>query len=97
LYASTSELIAAACLRRIRSITPSTEFTCGTVAGVTAQLRQMIRVVAEEPGVAAACAAVFVGGGAVVGPARHEIRAEIHRHIAAAVGAGGWPEVVRTL
>lgn len=57
----------------------------------------MMLVVAEEPAVAAACAAVFLDSGPDADRAREPIGLEIHRLIASAVGPGSWPEVIATL
>jgi AcrR family transcriptional regulator len=97
LFASTSDVIVEACLRRIRSVTVSTDATHGSISRVAAQLSQMMLVVAQEPALATACAAVFLDDGPAADRAREQIGVEIHRLIAAAAGPGSWPEVITTL
>jgi AcrR family transcriptional regulator len=97
LIPSVDELIAEVCLRRIRSISPHTEHHCGTVGRIASQLQQMVMAIAEEPGLAAACAAVLVDANPSIGAARKALTAEIHHLVSSAVGPGGWPEVITTL
>ena len=62
------------------------------------QLRAVILVVADEPRLAVACTrALMRNDDAAVAEARARIAAEVRRRIAAAMGAGAWPEVLETL
>lgn len=97
LFSSTDELIVETCLRRIRGVALSTDASRGSLARVAEQLSHMMLVVAEEPAVASACAAVFLDSGPTADRAREQIGLEIHRLIASAVGPGSWPEVITTL
>jgi AcrR family transcriptional regulator len=97
LFSSTNDLIVEVCLRRIHGITVSTGANYGSIARVAAQLSQMMLVVAEEPAIAAACAAVFLDSGPTADRAHEQIGVQIHRLISAAVGPGSWPEVITTL
>lgn len=97
LFSSKNELIVGICLRRIHGVALSTDASRGSIARVAAQLSQMMLVVAEEPAVAAACAAVFLDSGPTADRAHEQIGLEIHRLIASAVGPGSWPEVITTL
>jgi AcrR family transcriptional regulator len=97
LFASKSDLIVEICLRRIRGVALRTEASHGSIGRVAAQLSQTMLVVAEEPGVATACAAVFLDSGPAAERAHEQIGLEIHRLIASAVGPGSWPEVITTL
>jgi TetR/AcrR family transcriptional regulator, cholesterol catabolism regulator len=97
LFSSKNDLIIEICLRRIHDVAVSTDGNHGSIARVAAQLSQVILVVAEEPAVAAACAAVFLGDGPSADRAHELIGLEIHRLIATAVGPGSWPEVITTL
>jgi TetR/AcrR family transcriptional regulator, cholesterol catabolism regulator len=97
LFTSESELIVEVCLRRIHGIAVSTGANCGSIARVASQLSRMMLVVAEEPGIAAACAAVFLESGPIADRAHEQIGIQIHRLIASAVGPGSWPEVITTL
>jgi AcrR family transcriptional regulator len=97
LFSSKSDLIVEICLSRIHDVALSTDATHGSIARVAAQLSQMMLVVAEEPAVATACAAVFLDSGPTAERAHELIGLEIHRLIATAVGPGSWPEVITTL
>lgn len=97
LFSTKDELIVEICLRRIRGVALSTDATHGSIERVAAQLSQMMLVVAEEPAVGAACAAVFLDSGPTADRAREQIGLEIHRLIASAVGPGSWPEIITTL
>ncbi len=97
LFPSENELIVEVCLRRIKAVDVSTDASCGSIARAAAQLSQMMLVVAEEPAVAAACAAVFLDSGPTAHRAHEQIGHQIHRLISSAVGPGSWPEVITTL
>ena len=97
LFSSTDELIVETCLRRIRSVALSTDACHGSLVRVAEQLSHMMVVVADEPAIASACAAVFLDSGPTADRAREQIGLEIHRLIASAVGPGSWPEVIATL
>lgn len=97
LFPTKDELIVEICLRRIDSVEVSTHAVYGSIARVGAQLGQMMLVIAEEPALAGACAAVFLDSGPAADRARSEIGLKIHRLIASAMGPGSWPEVIATL
>jgi TetR/AcrR family transcriptional regulator, cholesterol catabolism regulator len=97
LFSCQSDLVVEICLRRIRGVGLSTDGNHGSIDRVAAQLTQMMLVVAEEPALAAACAAVFLDSGPASERSHEQIGMEIHRLIASAAGPGSWPEVVTTL
>jgi TetR/AcrR family transcriptional regulator, cholesterol catabolism regulator len=97
LFSSKNELIVKICLRRIHGVALSTDASHGSIARVAAQLSQVMLVVAEEPAIAVACAAVFLDSGPTADRAHEQIGLELHRLIASAVGPGCWPEVITTL
>ena len=97
LFTSENDLIVEVCLRRINAIDVATGANYGSIARVAAQLSQMMLVVAEEPAIAAACAAVFLDSGPTADRAHEQIGLQIHQLISSAVGPGSWPEVITTL
>lgn len=97
LFPSANELIVEICFRRIHGVALSTDASHGSIARVAAQLSQIMLMVAEEPAVAAACAAVFLDSGPTADRAHEQIGHEIHRLIASSMGPGSWPEVIETL
>jgi len=66
-------------------------------ARVTVQLRQVAALLADEPGVAAACSIALMGNEPSVRVVRDKIGAEVNRRIRAALGSGAWPEVAHAL
>jgi hypothetical protein len=64
---------------------------------VTAQLRHLVMLPAEEPELAAACTIALMGTQTSVRAIRDQIDAEVKRHIRAALGSGAWPEVADAL
>lgn len=65
---------------------------------VSDQLRAITLVVADEPRLAIACTrALLRNDDDAVANTRALIAAEVRRRIAAAMGAGAWPEVLETL
>lgn len=88
LFSSKNDLIVEICLRRIHGVALSTDATHGSIARVAAQLSQMMLVVAEQPAVATACAAIFLDSGPTADRTHELIGLEIHRLIATAVGPG---------
>lgn len=97
LFTSANDLIVEVCLHRINAIDVATGANYGSIARVAAQLSQMMLVVAEEPAIAAACAAVFLDSGPTADRAHEQIGLQIHQLISSAVGPGSWPEVITTL
>ena len=97
LFTSIDELVLETCLRRLRSVALSDDANNGSLARAAEQLGHMMLVVAEEPAIASACAAVFLHAGTGADRTRELIGLEIHRLISTAMGPGCWPEVIATL
>ncbi len=67
-------------------------------ARVSAQLRAITLVMADEPRLALACThALLRNDDAAVFDVRARIAAEVRRRLSAALGTGAWPEVLATL
>ena len=64
---------------------------------VTAQLRELALLVADEPELAAAATTALMGDEPEVRVVRDKIGLEVRRRIASALGPGAWPEVLTTL
>jgi hypothetical protein len=85
-------------LHRVCALPLDIEPTASAAERVSGQLRALTLVLADEPRLAAACSrALLRGDDDVVADIRARIGAEVHRRIAAALGAGAWPEVLATL
>lgn len=97
LFSSKNEVIAEVCLRAVRAVPSCADVSYAPVVRVTEQLRRMALLLAAGPDVAAACATALMGTEPTLARIRQSIGLEVHRLIAAALGAGAWPEVVATL
>jgi AcrR family transcriptional regulator len=97
-FASLDAMFAELYLHRVCALPLDVDPTASTAERVSAQLRAITLVLADEPRLAAACSrALLRGDDAVVADIRARIGAEVHRRVAAALGAGAWPEVLATL
>ncbi|MCZ8380577.1 TetR family transcriptional regulator [Mycobacterium sp. CPCC 205372] len=85
-------------LHRICALPLNVDPGLGAAARVSAQLRAITMVLADEPRLSEACSrALLRNDDDVVADVRTRIGAEVQRRIAAALGAGAWPEVQATL
>ncbi|MEZ0049012.1 hypothetical protein ABIA30_000002 [Mycobacterium sp. MAA66] len=64
---------------------------------VAEQLAAAMRILRDEPRLAAACTRSLLSADDPVAEVRSRIGSEIHRRVTAALGTGAWPEVVTTL
>lgn len=85
-------------LNRVHDLPLTVDPRAGTRDRVSAQLRAVTLVLADEPLLAAACArALLRDGDDAVAGVRNRVAAEVHRRTAAALGMGAWPEVTDAL
>jgi len=96
-FRSKNALIAEVYLRLVRDVPLFTDVNQTTQQRVTAQLRELSLLVADEPELAAAATTALMGNEPEVRGIRDKIGAEVHRRIASALGPGAWPEVLATL
>ena len=96
-FPSKNALIAEVYLRLLREAPLIVDIDQSVPARVTVQLRQVAAVLADEPGVAAACSIALMGNEPSVRVVRDKIGAEVNRRIRAALGSGAWPEVAHAL
>jgi AcrR family transcriptional regulator len=66
-------------------------------ARVAAQFSQVVMLLADEPGVAAACSSALICDEPSVRAIRQRIHAELQRRVRTALRSGAWPEVAETL
>jgi AcrR family transcriptional regulator len=92
-FSSKSALVAAVYLRLLRELPLHTDVNDTTKTRVSATMRDMALVVANEPELTAGCGAALMADDPAVIPLRTEIAAEVSRRIAAALGPG-WPRPV---
>ena len=96
-FRSKNALIAEVYLRLVREVPLFTDVNHTTQQRVTAQLRELSLLVADEPELAAAATTALMGNEPEVRGIRDKIGMEVHRRIASALGPGAWPEVLATL
>ncbi|WP_244897681.1 TetR/AcrR family transcriptional regulator [Mycobacterium alsense] len=100
-FPSKSALVAAVYLRVLRDLpvhgggADGTDGTDATASRVSATLRDMALVVADEPELAAACGTALMADDPAVTPLRGQIGDEVSRRIGVALGPG-WPRPVKS-
>jgi TetR/AcrR family transcriptional regulator, cholesterol catabolism regulator len=94
-FPSKSALVAAVYLRFLRDLPSHTDVNDTTQTRVSATLRDMALMVADEPELATACGAALMADDPAVKPLREQIGEEVARRIAAALGPG-WPRAVKS-
>ncbi|MBO0677473.1 TetR family transcriptional regulator [Mycolicibacterium sp. S2-37] len=97
-FSSVDAMFAELYLHRVSALPLDVDPAAGLAARVSAQLRAVTLVMADEPRLAAACSkALLRTDDDAVAAVRERIGAEVHRRVAAALGPGAWPEVLATL
>jgi AcrR family transcriptional regulator len=66
-------------------------------ARIAAQFSQLVMLLADEPGLAAACSSALVCDEPSVRVSRQRIHGELQRRVRTALRSGAWPEVAETL
>jgi len=94
-FPSKSALVAAVYLRFLRELPLHTDVNDTTKTRVSATMRDMAVVVADEPELTTACGAALMADDPAVTPLRDQIAEEVSRRIGAALGPG-WSRAVRT-
>ena len=94
-FPSKSALVAAVYLRFLRDLPLHTDINDATRARVSATLRDMALVVADEPELTTACGAALMADDPAVKPLREQIGEEVSRRIEAALGPG-WPRAEKS-
>jgi AcrR family transcriptional regulator len=96
-FSSKNALVAEVYLRLVRDVPLFTDVNQTVQERVTAQLRELALLVADEPELAAAATTALMGDETEVRHVRDKIGLEVRRRIASALGPGAWPEVLTTL
>jgi AcrR family transcriptional regulator len=94
-FPSKSALVAAVYLGCLRDLPLRTDVNDTTKSRVSAALRDMALVVADEPELTTACGAALMADDPAVTPLREQIGEEVSRRIGAALGPG-WPRAVKS-
>ena len=94
-FPSKSALVAAVYLRFLQALPLHTDVNDTTKTRVSATMRDMAVVVADEPELTTACGAALMSDDPAVKPLRDQIGDEVARRIGAALGPG-WPRAVKS-
>ncbi|MGB8391834.1 TetR/AcrR family transcriptional regulator [Mycobacterium sp.] len=94
-FPSKNALVAAVYLRFLRNLPLHTDVNDTTKTRVSATMRDMAVVVADERELSTACGAALMADDPAVKPLREQIGEEVSRRIGAALGPG-WPPTVKS-
>lgn len=94
---STDAIVAEIYLRRLRAVPLDVDIERDAKQRIVAQFSRLVMLLADEPGLAAACASALVGSDPSVRSVRERIQAEYHRRVCTMLRSGAWPEVTQTL
>lgn len=94
---SKDAIIAEIYLERLRAAPLDVDVDAGAKDRIVAQFSHLVMLLADEPGLAAACSSALVCGDPSVRSARERINAEYHRRVRTMLRSGAWPEVTQTL
>jgi AcrR family transcriptional regulator len=96
-FESKDVIVAEIYLDRLRAAPLTVDVDQDVRARIVEQLCELVMLLADEPGLAAACSAALIGDEPKVRSTRHRINAEYHRRVCTALRSGAWPEVTETL
>jgi AcrR family transcriptional regulator len=96
-FLSKDSIVAEIYLERLRAAPLVVDVEQSTRARIAAQFSQLVMLLADEPGVAAACSSALIRDEPSVRAIRQRIHAELQRRVRTALRSGAWPEVVETL
>ena len=94
---SKDAIVAEVYLKRLRAAPLILDVEQAAQERIAAQLSQLVMLLADEPGLAAACSSALIGDEPSIRAIRQRIRAELHRRVRTTLRSGGWPEVTETL
>jgi AcrR family transcriptional regulator len=96
-FRSKDAIVAEIYLERLRAAPLIVDLEIPARERIAAQLSQLVMLLADEPGLAAACSSVFICDEPSVRASRQRIHGELQRRVRTAMRSGAWPEVVETL
>jgi AcrR family transcriptional regulator len=94
---SKDAIVAEIYLDRLRAAPLDVDVELGAQERIVAQFSHLVMLLADEPGLAAACSSALVGADPSVRSVRERIHAEYHRRVRTMLRSGAWPEVTQTL
>ncbi|MDT5019323.1 MAG: hypothetical protein QOD39_5483 [Mycobacterium sp.] len=96
-FRSKDAIVAEIYLERLRAAPLMVDVDQSARARIAAQFSQLVMLLADEPGIAAACSSALIGDEPSVRAIRQRIHAELQRRVRTVLRSGAWPEVVETL
>jgi AcrR family transcriptional regulator len=96
-FRSTDAIVAEIYLQRLRAAPLTVDVDQDARSRIADQFHELVMLLADEPGLAAACSAALIGDEPGVRSIRQRINAEYHRRVCTALRSGAWPEVTETL
>ena len=96
-FRSKDAIVAEIYLERLRAAPLMVDTEQSARARIATQFSQLVMLLADEPGVAAACSSALICDEPSVRAIRQRIHAELQRRVRTALRSGAWPEVVETL
>jgi AcrR family transcriptional regulator len=96
-FRSKDAIVAEIYLQRLRAAPLVVDVEQSARARIAAQFSQLVMLLADEPGVAAACSSALICDEPSVRAIRQRIHAELQRRVRTALRSGAWPEVAETL
>jgi AcrR family transcriptional regulator len=96
-FRSKDAIVAEIYLERLRAAPLVVDPAECAQARVAAQFSQLVMLLADEPGLAAACSSALVCDEPSVRVSRQRIHGELQRRVRTALRSGAWPEVAETL
>lgn len=96
-FRSKDAIIAEVYLGLLRDAPLAVDVEQSTQARVAALFHQLVMLLADQPGLASACARAMISHETSVQAIRKRIHAELHRRVRTMLGSAAWPEVAETL
>ena len=96
-FRSKDAIVAEIYLERLRAAPLVIDVDQSVQARIAAQFSQLVMLLADEPGIAAACSNALIRNEPSVRAIRQRIHAELQRRVRTALRSGAWPEVAETL
>src|ERR1700761_5364706 len=96
-FRSKDAIVAEIYLERLRAAPLNLDVEESARTRIAAQFSQLVMLLADEPGLAAACSSALICDEPSVRVSRQRINGELQRRVRTVLRSGAWPEVVETL
>jgi AcrR family transcriptional regulator len=96
-FRSKDAIVAEIYLERLRAAPLTVDVEQDVRSRITDQFFALVMMMADEPGLAAACSSALICDEPAVRSIRKRINAEFHRRVCTVLRSGAWPEVTETL